>query len=115
VVEVYSSSPSHSGSLVFSHNRLPQMIGPSAVDVRLLMVASQAPRPLLNPIYILRLPEVISRVGLKRASIYQYISQGLFPKQISLGERSVGWLEHEINEWLATRIKQRKAPIQKTT
>jgi prophage regulatory protein len=61
---------------------------------------------------ILRLPEVIARVGLKRASIYQHIATGSFPKQISLGIRAVGWLESEIDQWLAVRISARQ--IQKT-
>lgn len=59
------------------------------------------------PIRILRLPEVISRVGLKRASIYQYISASNFPKPVSLGPRAVGWLEHEIDAWLDKRIQMR--------
>jgi len=54
---------------------------------------------------ILRLPEVKARVGLCRASIYQRITEGSFPKQISLGIRAVGWLEHEIEAWIAERIK----------
>jgi prophage regulatory protein len=61
----------------------------------------------MGKIKILRLPEVISRVGLKRASIYQHISAGSFPKPVSLGLRAVGWLEHEIDAWLSERIQIR--------
>jgi len=61
-----------------------------------------------RPIRILRLPEVITRVGLRRASIYAYIAQSVFPKQISLGPRAVGWLEHEIDAWLLVRIQARQ-------
>ncbi len=49
---------------------------------------------------ILRLPEVIRRVGLRRASIYLHISKGSFPKPISLGARAVGWLESKIDGWI---------------
>lgn len=49
---------------------------------------------------VLRLPEVMKRTGLKRASIYERINEGTFPRNISLGGRSVGWLESEINDWL---------------
>jgi prophage regulatory protein len=56
------------------------------------------------PTRILRLPEVMCRVGMKRASIYHAISQSSFPKQIILSKRSVGWLEQEIEDWLAARI-----------
>ena len=49
---------------------------------------------------ILRLPEVTSRTGLARSTIYLRISKNTFPTPISLGGRAVGWLESEINEWL---------------
>ena len=57
---------------------------------------------------VLRLPEVIVRVGLKRASIYQRIQTGIFPKPIPLGPRAVGWLEHEVEAWLVERVQLRK-------
>ena len=53
---------------------------------------------------ILRLPSVRERTGLSRSSIYLRISQGRFPRPISLGERAVGWLESEITEWVNRRI-----------
>lgn len=61
-----------------------------------------------NPMRILRLPEVVERVGLKRASIYQHMGQGTFPKQIALGERAVGWIESEIEAWLTAKVLARK-------
>ena len=54
---------------------------------------------------ILRLPSVRERTGLSRSSIYLRISEGRFPRPISLGERAVGWLESEITEWLNRRIE----------
>ena len=60
------------------------------------------------PVRILRLPEVMTRVGLKRASIYQHMAAGAFPKQIALGVRAVGWLESEIDTWLSDRIQERR-------
>ena len=71
----------------------------------LATVASPLPCELKQPLRILRLPEVILRVGLKRAAIYQYVGRGQFPKQITLGLRSVGWLEHEVDAWVAARVE----------
>ena len=62
---------------------------------------------------VLRLPDVIARVGLKRASIYQRIQMGIFPKPVPLGARAVGWLEHEIIAWLNERVQMRGARQQK--
>jgi len=53
---------------------------------------------------ILRLPAVVAQVGLSRATIYKRIKEGSFPKQIQLGLRSAGWLESEVNDWIAQRI-----------
>lgn len=57
---------------------------------------------------ILRLPQVKTRVGLSRSSIYLAISQGSFPKPVKLGARAVGWLEVEIDAWLSTRMHERR-------
>jgi len=54
---------------------------------------------------ILRLPDVKRSTGLSRSSIYLRISQGTFPKPVSLGGRAVGWLEAEIQQWLQRRIE----------
>ncbi|MCG7867613.1 MAG: AlpA family transcriptional regulator [Candidatus Thiodiazotropha taylori] len=59
---------------------------------------------------ILRLPTVKARTGLSRSTIYLRISEDSFPKPISLGNRAVGWVEAEINEWLDQQIEaSRKA------
>lgn len=59
---------------------------------------------------ILRLPAVKTRTGLSRSTIYLRVSQGTFPKPVSLGARAVGWVEAEIQEWLQRQIEtSRKA------
>ena len=61
---------------------------------------------------ILRLPAVKSRTGLSRSTIYLRISEGRFPKAISLGGRAVGWIEAEVNDWLNQQIEaSRKAEL----
>lgn len=56
---------------------------------------------------ILRLKDVTSQTGLARSTIYKYIDAGSFPKPVPLGGRSVGWVESEIQEWIANAIQQR--------
>ena len=58
---------------------------------------------------ILRRPAVESRTGLSRSSIYLKISEGTFPKPVSLGARAIGWLESEVDEWLESRIEASRA------
>lgn len=49
---------------------------------------------------LIRLPEVMHRVGLKRSTIYQRMSEGRFPRSRTLGPRCAVWLEAEIDEWI---------------
>ena len=57
---------------------------------------------------ILRLDEVLSRVGLRRSTVYLKITLGEFPRPIPLGGKAVGWLDYEIEHWFNDRIKQRE-------
>lgn len=52
------------------------------------------------PARLLRLPEVIARVGLRRSAIYQRMSEGRFPRSRSLGPKCAVWVEAEIDEWI---------------
>lgn len=55
---------------------------------------------------LLRLPQVITRTGLKRSSIYNAMEAGTFPKQIPLGERAVAWNSDSIDQWINDRIRK---------
>jgi len=54
--------------------------------------------------YILRLPAVKQRTGLSRSTIYLRVAEGSFPAPVSLGGRAVGWIESEVDEWIARQI-----------
>lgn len=53
---------------------------------------------------ILRLPEVKTKTGLSRSTLYLRIQQRLMTKPISLGGRAVGWPESEIDQILEAQI-----------
>jgi prophage regulatory protein len=57
-----------------------------------------------GPIHILRLAQVIERTGLKKTKIYELQSEGQFPMRVKITARAVGWIEHEVQAWLAGRI-----------
>jgi len=52
---------------------------------------------------ILRLPEVMKTTGLPRSTIYLYMKEGEFPKQIQLTKRSVGWRSEDIQKFIDSR------------
>ena len=54
---------------------------------------------------ILRRPEVETRTGLSRSTLYAQMAEGAFPKPVRLGKRAVGWTESTISEWLDSRVK----------
>lgn len=56
---------------------------------------------------LLKLKDVMHMTTLARATIYQYIREGNFPKPISLGVRNSAWLESEIEDWILEKIEQR--------
>jgi prophage regulatory protein len=65
---------------------------------------------LQNALSILRRKQVQARTGLSRSTLYQFVSDGTFPKPVKLGARAVGWVESEISDWLTQQIEQsRKA------
>ncbi len=53
---------------------------------------------------ILRLRAVQDWTGLSRSTIYLMMRDGGFPKSLSLGARSVGWLEADIQGWIDSRV-----------
>lgn len=53
---------------------------------------------------LLRLPKVMEKTGLKRATIYLHIKQNTFPKQFKIGQRAVAWLESDIDAWIDERL-----------
>ena len=66
---------------------------------------------------ILRLPAVKTRTGLSRSTIYLHVSDGSFPRPVSLGARAVGWIESDVEEWISRKISESRnndGPVRKT-
>jgi prophage regulatory protein len=59
-----------------------------------------------SPATFLRMTQVKARTGLSRSTIYLRIKAGEFPAQVSLGLRAVGWLEIDIERWIATQVER---------
>lgn len=61
-----------------------------------------------QPIAILRRKAVEQITGLSKSSIYAGIQNGTFPMPIRLTANSVGWVSHEIQNWLQEKVNSRK-------
>jgi prophage regulatory protein len=47
--------------------------------------------------------------GLGRTKIYELQAAGHFPMRVQITDHSVGWVEEEVQAWLAKRIAARTA------
>ncbi len=56
------------------------------------------------PMRLIRLKEVVHRVGLGRSTIYRWMDEGKFPKPHSLGGYAVAWLETDIEQWIKSKL-----------
>ena len=66
---------------------------------------------------LIRLPEVLSRTGYGRTTIYRKMEDGDFPKSVKLGgppkdpnafdSRAIAWIEDEVEQWMESRIEER--------
>ena len=65
----------------------------------------------------IRLPEVLTRTGYGRTSIYRKMEDGSFPRSVKLGGpledsnafdcRAIAWIEDEVEQWIDSRIEER--------
>lgn len=60
-----------------------------------------------SPRRILRLRDVRAKTGLGHDSIYRWAREGRFPRPIKLGESASGWLEDEVDAWIASKVAAR--------
>lgn len=58
---------------------------------------------------ILSIEDVAAKTRLSPSTIYERIAAGGFPKALPLGKRRRGWLEDEIDRWIAERAAERDA------
>ena len=56
--------------------------------------------------------EVESRTGLGRSSMYEQIKEEQFPKPIKIGQRSVAWIESEIDDWIKEKINSQRSRLE---
>ena len=61
---------------------------------------------------LIKLHAVMAKTTISRSHIYALIEKGEFPKQVPLADRSVAWVESEIEDWIDARIAARDGGTQ---
>lgn len=62
-----------------------------------------------TPRRFIKLAEVKTLTTLSTSEIYRRIAAGTFPAQVTLGPKSVAWIEAEVLAWCDALVAQRKA------
>lgn len=63
---------------------------------------------------ILRIPALSQKIGLSRSAIYERLDpkcprhDPTFPKPIPLGLKAIGFLEAEVDRWIASQADKRR-------
>ena len=59
---------------------------------------------------LIKLPDVIFKVGLSRSSIYKLLATDSFPKRRYLGGANVVWVESEVDAWIQQQLSKLTPP-----
>lgn len=54
---------------------------------------------------LLKMKDVTQIVGMHRSTIYKRINEGSFPKAVSIGGRSIRFLESSIQQWMLKHVQ----------
>ncbi len=54
---------------------------------------------------LIRLPVVVERIGRRRSTIYADVACGVLPPPVRIGSRAVAWIEAEVGEVIAARVR----------
>lgn len=59
---------------------------------------------------VLRLAEAQEMTGLSRSCIYVMMGKNKFPLPVRLTDKSVGWIESEVADWILSRPREAVLP-----
>jgi prophage regulatory protein len=51
---------------------------------------------------------VLDRICISRTVLYRKIKNGEFPKPVAIGQQRIAFLEAEVADWIAARVKARE-------
>jgi prophage regulatory protein len=56
---------------------------------------------------LITLDEVIDRIPYSKVHIYRLMEQGKFPRSVAVGAQRIAFVEKEIDDWIASRMRDR--------
>jgi prophage regulatory protein len=70
-------------------------------------------QPPANRRNVIRRRKLCQRIGVASTTIYDWLNESsprydaTFPRPVPLGQHAIGWLEDEVDQWLAQQIAKR--------
>jgi prophage regulatory protein len=113
--DLMSATKARSRTRVGPMHRQPAA-APSSGLTRPNSLAEVALQPSLSPAQrlsnarLIRLGDVMARVGMRRTTVYGLIKAGKFPRPVKLGSASV-WVDAEITDWIASLVASRDEDV----
>jgi prophage regulatory protein len=62
---------------------------------------------------VLRKPQLVEKLGISYSTIFRLYRRGQFPEPVKLSEGAVGWVESDVDAWIATcpRLPRTMRPL----
>ena len=57
---------------------------------------------------LIRERQILERTGLSRTQRWRLEREGRFPARVQLSDRAFGWIESEVEAWIAERVRERR-------
>lgn len=94
----------HNKTQLDANSPLAKRNQPNLLSSGALIELNSIAQPIYKALRILRMKQLIERTQLSRATLYGLMgSDPTFPRKIKLTARTVGWLETEVDAWIASR------------
>ena len=77
-----------------------------AQDAAMENVVHMPHKPTGKPVVVqklIRLPEVLSRLGISKSQLYRMVKAGEFPESIQIGRNAVAWPASQVDDWIRNR------------
>jgi len=79
--------------------------GGSASDLHAAAMPAVHSTARRGPMRMLRLAQVMDVTGLRKTKIYDLQAEGEFPMRVKITTHAVGWIEEEVQAWIARRVE----------
>lgn len=54
-----------------------------------------------KPDRLIRMPELLARLGICRKTVYNLLKTGELPRPLMIGSKAIAWRESQIDDWIA--------------